>query len=322
MEEQALQEPYQLLTPDFLLSWLTDLPPLLYVLLAAGLILAAVTFGLSRSAQMQSERRREQARARAEERGFALRRDIYPAAAGALARAQEHLARLPNINLSGEHGQAVQDAIAGALGQVQLVGSEAAIRATSAVATELQAGMLQLLARRRPLTELENEIEALDGKISHLSYERDQLMASITRLAGDGLEQHAALWGDMNLRFDKLHREIAGLLSLRSEKQAALARMKHEYSTDAAQAALKIARLSVTACLTLRNELGLVIDESEFRAMAQRNIAEIERHLRQLSPASEAPKGDAEAHRKSAAGEGKANEQPHETKLRMVLKRG
>jgi len=311
------------------LEWLSTLPWHLYLALFV-IAVVALAVGLGARADRNARRQIERDHQRqAAERAQALRREVYLPAAEAIARAQELIAKLPGLDLSREAAQAVIDQVAGALGRVHLVGSEETLRATTAVSAEFSAAYLALAAKRRPITELQNEIDGLDVKVRHLSYERDQLMASITRMAGDGMEQHAALWSDMNLRFDKLHREIANLLNRRGDKVGALSAAQHAYALEAAQHALKLSKLAVPAYLALRAELGMAIDETGYRLLSQRAISEIERQYQQLAGPVQAPPRPAAdpAKQPAAAADGAAEprpagtEQPHETRLRMVLKK-
>lgn len=297
-------------------AWFAGLPVIVYLLLAAAVLAllgAAAHLRVSGAAQARSEAERLR---REEEREFLLRRDAYLPAAEAIARAQEFLARAPAADLGREGGQAVLDAVMGALGKVHLIGSEPTIKATVAFATELNLAYLNLAAQKTPLIELQNEIDSLDAKVGHLGHERDHLLASITRVAGDGLEQHGAIWGEMNLRFDKLHREITGLIAQRSDKMSELIRRRRQFSVEAGRCSLKLAGLGVQAYLALRQELGVAIDELDYRGMTQRRFVEIEKSLRRLGAAPAAP---AEAKTPATVSEPAA---PQETRLKMVLKRG
>lgn len=323
MEEQFLFSDPDLLIVASALGWLNALPLFVHLLLAAAVIVligAAIYASVSRAARNRAERDHHQ---RVEEREFALRRDVYPAAAEAIARAQEFLARFPSGDLGREAAQAMIDQVMGALGRVHLVASEATLKATMALANEFSTAYLALTHKRQPLVELQNEIDSLATKISHLSYERDQLLASITRMSGDGMDQHAGIWGDMNMRFDKLHREIANLSTERSDKISRLARLRRELAVEGAQASLALAKLGVPAYLALRQELGMPIEEMEYRTLTQRNIAAIEQSLRGRSGAAAragqpAPKvAKLKQSQEAAAAEGK----PEEARLKMVLKR-
>jgi len=314
-------------------QWLLGVPWYLYLLALAAVVIALAAWLSARADRSARWRLELEYQRQAAERLQSLRREIYPAAAGALARAQELIAKLPGLDLSRDTAQGVIDQVVEALGRVHLVGSEETLRATTAVTAAFDAAFLALAAQRRPVVELQNEIDGIDIKVRHLSYERDQLMSSITRLAGDGVAQHAALWGEMNMRFDKLHREIGNLMKRRGEKVSALTAAQRAYALEAAQQALKLAKLSVPAFLALRAELGVAIDETDYRLLAQRTIGEIERHCRLLAEASSAPArvGESKAQQSpaqppQAEGGGAespdhAHEQPHETRLRMVLKK-
>jgi hypothetical protein len=323
MQEQFFSNDPDLLMVANVLAWLSALPLFVHVLLAAAVIAligAAIYSGTSRAARSRAERDHHQ---RVDEREFALRRDLYPAAAEAIARAQDFLARFPGGDLSKEAAQAMIDQVMGALGRVHLVASESTLKATMALAHAFNAAYLELTQKRQPLVELQNEIDSLGGKISHLSYERDQLLASITRMSGDGMDQHAGIWGDMNMRFDKLHREIANLTGERSDKIARLTRMRRELAVEGTQASLRLAKLGVPAYLALRQELGMPVEEMEYRTLAQRNIAALEQRLHGRAGAAARPDQSAPkvAKLKKAQEPAGAEGKPEEARLKMVLKR-
>jgi chromosome segregation ATPase len=189
-----------------------------------------------------------------------------------------------------------------------------------AVATEFTNSYLALAARRQPIAALKAEIEALTDRIEQLSVERDHQLSAITRMAGAEADEQS-VWNDMNLRFDRLHRELSAALDQRKSKQAQRTQLEHEFMLEAAQASLRLAKLAVPAYLALRDELHLDIDEAQYRAAAQKNIGEIERHLKNLAQpqgANKAARDKAQPRREPVI---KMDEPVHEKRLRMVLKR-
>ncbi|MCO4321601.1 hypothetical protein [Aliidiomarina quisquiliarum] len=263
------------------------------------------------------------------ERDFLLRRDVYLSAAEAIARAQEFLTKTAGLDLNRQAASQVVDHVVGALGRVHLVASERTLKATMAFSTELDLAYIDLMARKQPLVILQNEIESLDRKISQLAYERDNLLASLTRLASDEPEQHGSIWSEMNLRFDKLHRDISKLGTERCDKVATLARLRREFSSNSAKSSLKLAKLGIPLYLAFRAELGLPLDELDYRGLATQNFAEIEKALRLLDTPTEASSSVLGSSRLNqsmhAAAMGaaaiSAAVKPQEARLKMVLGR-
>ncbi len=293
-------------------NWLAAVPPSVFLAISLAVATVLLVVGIlqilhfNRARQVKAEQRRGL------EREMKLRYETYLPAAEALARAQEHLANYPMLDVGREGTRTIADHIVGALGKVHLVGSEAVIRATGAVATEFTNASLSLAAKRRPLEQVEQDIEQIDKQTAHLGFERDRLMTNLTRAASDGLDQMDGVWNDMNLRFDKLHREIGTLLERRGERVRELNRLRQALSQEAARYALRIAKLSVPAYLTLRQEMELPLDEDAYRALAQRSIREIEQQLSQLAPpAKRSAKASAEALPSAPA-----------ARLKMALRRG
>jgi hypothetical protein len=269
---------------DGVFAWiatLTSLPGWAYWLAVALVALCAgvwLTHWQRRNEERAGEREDER---RGAESTLALRREVYLPAAEAIARAQDFLGKYPGKDWAREEGSVVLDYLNGALGRVQVIGTERAIQASMAVATEFSISFLTLTGRRRPINEIDQEIEHIDSKVAHMSYERDQLLGRITRASSEGLEGQG-IWNDLNLRFDKLHRQIAATLEERAQKVAERGRLKHELAVQAAQCSLKLAKLAVPAYLAIREELSMPIDEEAYRTLAHSNIGELEHAVRRL----------------------------------------
>ena len=265
------------------------LPGSAYLVLAA-LCLALGSFAVLGRAARLRQLREEAAFQRAErERRRQSAEAACQAAAAAIGRAQSWLAAVQPENASTQ--QAVADDLAAALGALHASAAESTLRATSALATAYASGRLQLRARARPVADLRLQIERMDAKISHLNFERDQLMAGLTRLAGEGMDDQGGLWSDMNLRFDRLEREIASTMELRNEKLGELLRLERQLEAEAARASLKLAKLAVPAWLALRREAGVAVDEEEYRAIAEVGILELERAVAGIAePEAPAPR--------------------------------
>lgn len=298
----------------WLLAALDRFPFAGYGLLAALLVVAVlgvVALSLSRAARERDSRTERRVVA---ERELELRRETYLPAAEALAHAQEFIAKYPQLELDREASRVLVDHLAGALGRVQLVGSERVLKACSAASSEFTNAFLSLTAKRRPLAELSEEIEHLDQRVAQLGYERDQLLGNLTRMAGDSVDDAGSMWTDANLRFDRLHREVSAALDQRRERQKERARLRRTLDKDAAQHALRLLKLAVPAYLAMRRELELPLDEEEYRAIAQQQIRNLERQIEKLGP-----RRQGEAERRAAAPAKPAAASP-ETRLKVALR--
>lgn len=309
-----------------LLGQLAELPETLFGLGVGVVALLALLGLLSWHRHRTRDRNSYRLEQRALDNTLALRRDVYLPAAEAIARAQDFLGKFPGKDWTREQGSVVVDYVNGAMGKVNVVGSERTIKSTMAVATEFSVAYLTLSTRRHPINDLQYELEHLDSKISHMTYERDQLLAQITRIASEGLEGQG-IWNDLNLRFDKLHRQIAATLDERAGKVAERNRLKHALALEAAESSLRIAKLAVPAYLAIREELEMPIDDEEYRALAHSSIGELEHALARLrTKESQRAAAAAGAERSGVKKPQRVpqrarEEQPHERNLKMVLKR-
>src|SRR5690625_607487 len=250
-----------------------------------------------------------------------LRQEVYLPAAEAIAQAQEMLGRAPLDDLARDRLRATAAQVAGAIGKAQLVATEASIRPLAAVAAELSKSQLGLLARRQPLETLTVELEELDRQIAQLAVERDHLLASLTRCAADTEADQQIAWHELNTRFDKTHREICSLLGQRKDKQMLKSNLEQALNVEVIQSALRLTKLAVPAYLALRDELRLNTPESEYHAVAQRSISELEKYLQTLlEPEQQRAHSAPPATETRAATVAANNEGGHEPKLKMVLK--
>lgn len=240
--------------------------------------------------------------------------DVYLQAAEAIARAQDFLANLPGREDGRREIAQVTDYVNGAMGRLRVVADERTLAATMALANAFSVSCLNLVAKRRPISDLDDDIARLDAKIGHLSYERDQILAHITRAAGERLEGEP-LWNDLNLKFDQMQRRISVLMDERSTKVAARTRLQHELGRDAAQSALNLAQLAVPAYLALREELNLPVDQNRFKKLSERYTEELKQAVNRFDGDSRTTKAGAATRTKPLTEAEKAHE------LKMVLKR-
>ncbi len=246
--------------------------------------LAAALAAVSVLSYLFHRRRRNRLRFAALARSQALRRQVYLPAAAAIARAQTALVRVAGAGWTREQGAVVADEIGVALGRLQLSADTQVLKPVMAVSTQFAIAQLILAGRRRPLDELKRRIDRLEGRISHLSSQRDRLLTQLSCLAGAAAPEQRR-WDELTTRFDSLDRRIEQSLDERDAKLTQYSRLCHGLLLEAVERSLRIVRLAVPAYLALREQQGLAGDAEQYRALAQDHIAELEQTLQRLKTA-------------------------------------
>lgn len=102
------------------------------------------------------------------EREMALRQDVYLRACEGIAKGQNILIRLTNLELSEQEVADDSSVNATMLAQIQVVGTNETLRAVSTFTLELGSAYLELILKRLPIRMQKNNFEILARQIKRL----------------------------------------------------------------------------------------------------------------------------------------------------------
>ena len=221
---------------------------------------------LERGAEQFGRQMEHDARQRGLEREMSLRRDVYLPVADAIVRIQAALGQLTDIRADQlAIGRRVAIDL-GALAKTHLVASESTLRAVMKYQKALMPAYLELIMLRGPL------VVKRTGMEDHQKY-IDRADAELQRIV-QLMKQHNISGNTDRAAFDRLVAQSEIEQKTRkghSDKQLALHKEMALGQIALAETmgvlAVKIANLIPDAIISCRQELGLPIDQAEYRKL-------------------------------------------------------
>jgi hypothetical protein len=235
-------------------------------IIASGLTLGGVLLSNRNSRLQQHAALQHDAHQRDREREMSLRREVYIAAAEAISNRCNSIFRLadPAVSfqdLAGDQDKYAADSVA--LAKIDMVGAEVTVQAVNAVSQESGAAFLELMLKRVPLADRQNEIELLKNGIDRLLKEQEQCVELTKQMTLTGNPDQWA-WTVMNNRLESVRTQIEQYMRQRDE----LSDTQQKESLDLFRLCWEryaaFSRLVPPAILALRDELGLPIDKEAY----------------------------------------------------------
>ena len=207
-----------------------------------------------------------------EERELALRKDIYLAAAEAIQEGAIALGSLSNLEVASAEATKGLLARLPAVAKVQVIARGDTLRAVAEASGFLSAALLRLMGRRLPLDIARGRLRVLQEECAGFGKERDRWLEEMKQhnLAGTpNAQRWAVLQGNHNFEDRRIAEAQARILA---ETQG-LFTAQLDFTAECLAESRQLARLLVPAVLAVRGELGIAIDEREFRAVVQGQLA-------------------------------------------------
>jgi len=204
------------------------------------------------------------------QREMDLRKDVYLAAAEAIAAGLLALGRIANINTQSE-AMAEFNKVGPAIAKVYVIARIETIDAVVAVQSALTSGILRLQLYVMPVMVLKNRLAALSTRIDSFLATQTELLELIGEERLKGAPDRPK-WDELQRQFkfetDRLNEAIfekAGMEPSFAEAQLSLSRS----AIDESQ---KVNRFLPAAIAALRKELELHLDADAFGVILQRNF--------------------------------------------------
>ena len=232
------------------------------------------------------------------EREMSLRRDIYLAAAEAAAAGLIAVGRFANLDVPHEKLTEQYLDKSPSITKVNIVAKEETVRAIANFSGELNAIFLRLFARRFPLVMQKQQIGFLRAQVDTSLKENSRTLELIKQFNIDGTIDPCK-WDMLqkNFEFERDRGEQARHQA--DTLDVSLLPKQLQLMEEVSDEAMKLGRLLTPALFSIRKELELPLDETEFRRISEEatdkhaeSLKEFIQHLRSAIAAQSPPTGD------------------------------
>lgn len=267
-----------LLTLDHIATWfltnLATIPATFW-----GVVIGSFfsLWGVSRTNQAGDRRQRAQFEhefgLKKEERELTLRKDIFLDAAEAMQGGALALGSFANLDLPVAEITKGLVAKMPAVAKVHVIARQDTIKAVAQASVALSAALTRLTAERMPLESAKGNLRILQDGLAGFETERDRWLEGMKEynLAGKPEPQR---WETLQSNYDFEDRRIKVSQSEISASLGHLVPQQLEFIKTCVLEGHQFAKLLIPAVLAMRVELGLPLDEDEYRAVLEGMLAQ------------------------------------------------
>ncbi len=205
------------------------------------------------------------------ERELSLRKDIYLAAAEAIATGINSLGAFANLDIPNDKLTTAYIDKSPSIAKVHVIAQKDTTKAVVKLVGELGTAYLRLFARRLPLLAEKQRIAFIKDQINAFGRERDRMLELMKQYNISG-EKDPRKWDilDKNFKFEQKRIEDAikehdGLTSGMNSKQI-------ELMTECINETTKLSRLIAPVLAAVRTELEMPLDEASYVAVIEESI--------------------------------------------------
>lgn len=199
------------------------------------------------------------------EREMAIRREVYFAAAEAVAVSQERLGRIASMEMRELGEKFSSSSLSPAINKIQLIGSEKTVAAVSAFNQKYSESIMVLFPEKIYLQRLQNELSAVINQINGLIASRDEVLNQLKTT--QQTEENRKYIENIHIRFQESQSNIEHLFKNRDDKQSLVGRVYFDLLNKCMAHSLSISEQLVDAVIAIREELDLPIDEGFYRRL-------------------------------------------------------
>lgn len=226
------------------------------------------------------------------DREMSLRKEVFLAAAEAIAAGTNAIGRFANLDLPND--QITNDYMekAPAIPKVHVIAKTKTVQAIANFTGELGAVFLKLFARRYELMAEKNQIHIFDNQIAEFGKERDRILEMIKQHNIEGIVDDRR-WEILQNNFEFEQNRSNEALARRSELGKSLYPKQLEFMRECVTETAKLGKLLVPLLSAVREELELPFDEESYRqvmedGMSKQELA-IDGFVRKFMPVAAQP---------------------------------
>ena len=215
------------------------------------------------------------------EREMSLRKDIYLAAAEAASAGLIAVGRFADLDVPDKQLTEGYLDRAPSIIKVHIITKEETVRAVVNFSVELSAAFLRLFARRLPLVLQKQQIAFLRGQIDTFTKEQSRMIELMKQYNMDGISDPNR-WGTFQHIFDFERGRSEQTTQAADTLNASLTPKHLQFLEEVVDETIKLGRLLTPALFSIRKELELPVDETEFRRISEETTARQVESLREF----------------------------------------
>lgn len=255
-----------------MLELLKQIPEVVWAALLASLLtLSGVVLSNRNSRSQTLAQLDHDSNQRNREREMNLRREVYLQAAEAIARGQNILTRLTDLNLSEQEMGAQFSVDSSTLAKIQIVSTNETVQAVSAFQQELASAYLELILKRVRLLERKRSIELLTEFIDRSQAEQNRLIDLMKKLNLEG-NADQRLWKVIGDNFEFQKEQHKKYMEERNELWAEQNKAHLSFAKLCFLRFVEVSKLVPPAVFASREELELPIDKEAYLVTFNENI--------------------------------------------------
>lgn len=205
------------------------------------------------------------------DREFTLRKDIYLAAAEAIATGINSLGSFANLDIPNDKLTASYIDKSSSIAKVHVIAQKDTAKAIAKLTGELGLAYLRLFARRLPLLAEKQRIAMLKEQMDAFGRERDRMLELMKQYNLSG-ENDRRRWDIIEKNFNFEQQRIDETINEHDNLAAVLYAKQIELITDCIGETTKLSRLIAPVLAVVRTELEMPFDEASYVAVIEESI--------------------------------------------------
>lgn len=255
-------------------DFLKSIPDVVWAAIIASLIAIVGTLGgvlltLWDNRKRLTAQLTHDAKQRDREREMEIRREVYLAAAEAVAEAQERLGQVASMDIQEVGKKFSGTSLSPATNKVQLIGSEATVKAVSAFTRKYGEALMALMPKKIHLTRIQAEVNELNSKINATQASRREMIQQFQSIPKT--PENAILIQNIHNSFQESEKTLEAQMQARDANQALANKLFFELLDESLACTIETGEFLVEANLAVRRELDLPIGEEFYRKMTSDN---------------------------------------------------
>lgn len=211
------------------------------------------------------------------EREMAIRRDVYLAAAEAVAEAQERLGRIASMELQELGEKFSGTSLSPSINKIQLIASEKTVKAVSAFTQKYSESIMELFPSKLYLNRLQSELANIINEINGLLASREEMLQQLKTIPKT--EENRTFIESVYYKFEESQKTIEALFQARDVKQALVGKVYYELLNESMAHSLAIGESLVDATIAIREELDIPIDEDFYRDLMSKRQSALKKNF-------------------------------------------
>ena len=205
------------------------------------------------------------------ERELSLRKDIYLAAAEAIATGLNSIGSFANLDISNDKLTAAYVDKSPSIAMVHIIAKTDTTKAVAKLVGELEAAYLRLFARRLPQLAEKQQIAFIKNQTDAFGRERDRMLELMKQYNLSG-ENDPRKWEILEENFNFEQKRIDNAVEEHDRLASYMYSKQIDLMSECINETTKLSRLIAPVLTAVRTELEMPFDEASYVAVIEENI--------------------------------------------------